>query len=60
MPSYWIEHVKKFAAKHKMSYRDALRDPKVKKGYVPVGDKKPKPKKMDMEMPPMEPKEKMM
>jgi hypothetical protein len=60
MPSHWIEHVKEFAKKHKMSYSSALKDPKVKKGYKPVGDKKPKPKKMDMGMPAMEPKEKMM
>ena len=49
MPSQWIEHVKEFAKKNKMSYSSALTDPKVKKGYVPVGDKKRKSEKMEME-----------
>jgi hypothetical protein len=31
--SPWIEHVKKFAADHKISYRDALRNPKCKESY---------------------------
>lgn len=33
MTNPWIEHVKKFASKKGMSYRDALKDPNVKKGY---------------------------
>ena len=35
MPSKWIDHVKAYAAKHKMSYRDALKDPKCKSAYSP-------------------------
>ena len=31
--SPWIAHVKKWAADHKMSYRDALRDANMKKAY---------------------------
>lgn len=33
MTSSWINHVKAFATKHKMSYRDALKDPKCKSSY---------------------------
>lgn len=29
----WISHVKDYAKKHNMSYRDALRDPKCKAAY---------------------------
>jgi hypothetical protein len=29
----WIQHVKEYASKHKMSYRDALRDSKCKEEY---------------------------
>lgn len=29
----WIQHVKDYASKHNMSYRDALRDPKCKAAY---------------------------
>ena len=32
-PSVWILHVKKWAVDHKMSYRDALRDPQMKEAY---------------------------
>lgn len=30
----WIQHVRKFAAKHKMTYAAALSDPRIKEGYV--------------------------
>lgn len=33
----WIEHVKKFASKKGISYRDALKHPDVKKGYKKKG-----------------------
>lgn len=29
----WIQHVKAYAAKHKMSYMMALKDPKCKSSY---------------------------
>ena len=29
----WIQHVKSYAAKHNMNYRDALKDPKCKAAY---------------------------
>lgn len=29
----WIQHVKQYAAKHKMSYRDALKHPGCKSSY---------------------------
>lgn len=29
----WIAHVKAYASKHGMSYRDALKDPKCKSSY---------------------------
>jgi hypothetical protein len=29
----WIKHVKDFAAKHKMSYTAALKDPRCKSSY---------------------------
>jgi hypothetical protein len=29
----WIAHVKMYAAKHKMSYRDALKNPACKNSY---------------------------
>ena len=32
-PNKWIQHIKQYAAKHNMSYRDALRDPKCKASY---------------------------
>ena len=31
----WLEHVKSYAKKHNVSYRDALKDPKVKSSYNP-------------------------
>jgi len=34
MPNRWIEFVKTFADKHKLSYRDALRSPKCKEEYT--------------------------
>lgn len=58
MPSRWIEHVKEFAKKNKMTYGCALSDPDVRKGYVPMGDKKRKPEKLEMAEPSMEPKAK--
>jgi len=58
MPSRWIEHVKEFAAKNKMSYGCALSDPDVRKGYVPIGDKKRKPEKLEQAMPSMDVKAK--
>lgn len=33
MANAWINHVRMFAKKHGMSYRDALRDPKCKSSY---------------------------
>lgn len=39
MPSKWILHVKDFATKHKLSYRDALKDPKCKASYKKVAGK---------------------
>lgn len=54
----WTDHVKAFAAKKNIAYGCALSDPDVKKGYVPVGDKKRKPEKLEQAMPSMEPKEK--
>ena len=33
MANKWIQHVKEYASKHKMSYRDALRDYKCKEEY---------------------------
>jgi hypothetical protein len=58
MPSRWIEHVKEFAKKNNMSYGCALSDPNLKKGYVPTGDKKRKPEKLEMATPSTEPKPK--
>ena len=29
----WIAHVRQFASKHKMSYRDALKHPSCKSSY---------------------------
>jgi hypothetical protein len=40
MQNRWIEHVKQFAKKMKLSYMEAMRHPDLKKGYVPTGDKK--------------------
>ena len=37
MPNAWISYVKDYASKNKMSYRDALRDPKCKAGYKKGG-----------------------
>ena len=31
--SAWIKHLKMYASKHGMSYRDAMRDPKCKAAY---------------------------
>lgn len=56
--SRWIEHVKEFAKKNNMSYGCALSDPNLKKGYVPAGDKKRKPEKLEMATPSTEPKPK--
>jgi hypothetical protein len=39
MPSKWIDHVKAFATKKKMTYRDALKDPKCKSSYKKVEGK---------------------
>lgn len=50
MANAWIEHVKQFAKKHDMTYSMALKDPKVKKGYVSPSGKKAKPKKMETDM----------
>lgn len=36
----WIQHVKKYASKKGISYTQALKDPKVKKGYKPMTAKK--------------------
>ena len=37
MPSKWIDHVKSYASEHKMSYKDALKDPKCKESYKSSG-----------------------
>jgi hypothetical protein len=37
MPNKWVAYVKSYASKHNMSYRDALRDPKLKAGYKKGG-----------------------
>lgn len=34
MPSKWIEHIKDFAKKNSMTYKDALKDPKCKEAYA--------------------------
>ena len=33
MPSAWVEHVKKYAADHKMTFSDAMKDPGTKSSY---------------------------
>jgi hypothetical protein len=33
MPNKWISHVKDFASKNGINYRDALKDPKCKAAY---------------------------
>jgi hypothetical protein len=33
MANKWIEHVKAFAEKHKISYREALKHPECKEAY---------------------------
>ena len=33
MANKWINFVKQYAMKHKMNYRDALKDPKCKSSY---------------------------
>jgi len=50
MANSWIEHVKKFAKDNDITYSKALKDPKVKKGYVSASGKKAKPKKMETDM----------
>lgn len=37
MVNKWISHVKKMARKLKISYADAIGDPRVKRAYKPVG-----------------------
>ena len=32
-PNKWITHVKQYAIKNKMSYKDALKDPRCKSSY---------------------------
>jgi hypothetical protein len=54
----WTDHVKEFAKKKGIGYGCALSDPDVKKGYVPTGDKKRKPEKLEQAMPSTEPKPK--
>jgi hypothetical protein len=39
MANAWVEHVRKFAAKNGLTYAAALSDPKIKEGYVSVGQK---------------------
>jgi len=39
MPNKWIGHVKDYASKNGISYRDALRDPKCKEQYKPKSRK---------------------
>lgn len=43
MASAWIEHVKAYAAKNKVSYKEAMT--KAKASYKPKGKKEDKPKK---------------
>ena len=33
MPSAWVDHVKDYAAKHKMSFSEAMKDPGTKSSY---------------------------
>jgi chemotaxis protein histidine kinase CheA len=58
MPNRWIEHVKEFAKKNKMSYMSAMTDPDIKKGYIPTERKKQKTEKLEQAMPSTEPKPK--
>ena len=58
MPNRWIEHVRAFAAKNKMSYMCAMSDPNIKKGYIPTERKKQKTEKLEMATPSTEPKPK--
>jgi hypothetical protein len=58
MPNRWIEHVRAFAAKNKMSYMCAMSDPDIKKGYIPTERKKQKTEKLEHAMPSTEPKPK--
>ena len=51
MPNRWVEHVKEFARKNNISYGCALSDPNLKKGYIPIGDKRRKPEKLEMAVP---------
>ena len=51
MPNRWVEHVKEFARKNNISYGCALSDPNLKKGYIPIGDKRRKPEKLEIAVP---------
>jgi hypothetical protein len=51
MPNRWVEHVKEFARKNNISYGCALSDPNLKRGYIPIGDKRRKPEKLEMAVP---------
>jgi hypothetical protein len=55
MPNRWVEHVRAFAAKNKMSYMCAMSDPDIKKGYIPTEKKKQKTEKLEQAMPSTEP-----
>jgi len=58
MPNRWVEHVRAFAAKNKMSYMCAMSDPDIKKGYLKTDRKKYKTEKLEQAMPSTEPKPK--
>ena len=58
MPNRWVEHVRAFAAKNKLSYMCAMSDPNIKKGYLPTERKKHKAEKLVQAMPSTEPKPK--
>src|SRR6056300_946330 len=42
----WSDHVKKYAKKHKMSYREASMDSKCKESYRKMSKKRMSPRKM--------------
>lgn len=48
--SAWITHVKKFAQENGLKYNEALKDPKLKIGYVKVERVKKSKEPMEMEM----------
>ena len=49
MPNPWIEHVRKYAATHKISYMCAISHPDCKNSYVKVDPSMPKQKQKDLD-----------